>query len=215
MAVNQDIVDALVVLDNTVQAQIAEATLTKEAADALVLAFNSTKDYVETQLNNVDNTSDADKALSILSIAKFLTKQDSLVDGVNISTINGSSLLSGAPLVIERGQVEVPVLDYDNRASLRTPANTASIPLPGSVVNIQHLGHFQYSIEDKFLEDDETVFVTTFENVVRGQWVMMTPAYEWTEANKMFEVAVLNEYMEDEEIRHDSYNNKVDEVPHQ
>jgi hypothetical protein len=207
MAVNQDIVDSLVVLDNTVQAQIAEATLTKEAADALVSAFNATKDYVETQLNSVDNTSDADKALSILSIAEFLKKQDSLVDGTNISTVNGVSLLSGIPLVIERGATSLRTLPYESRGVLRSPA--APLPVADDSVVIEFIGQFIYVESISEPDEDETCFTAVHPDTAApiGQWLLNLPHPDYLNASNLFKDSILNDYIEYEETRITGYTN--------
>ena len=176
----------------------------------LYTGYATTKDTVDNDLNNVNNTSDVDKPVSTAQATALATKQATLVDGDNISTVNGNSLLSGTPLVIERGPVEVPILQYIDRATLRTPV--LPVPLTGDVVNIPHLGHFQYYLVADYVEvyvdDDETVFeaVNPSDGVTPiGQWVMTLPAYEFTEAQKMFENAVLWEWMEDEELRFNTY----------
>jgi hypothetical protein len=160
-------------------------------------------------LNLVDNTADVDKPVSTAAQAESDTKQDTLVDGSNISTLNGISLLNGTPLVIGRGAVEIPVLSYANRASLRTPV--LPIPSAGDILNIPHLGHFQYSTAFEFIDDDEMVFEAVDPadglnpgNPI-GQWVLTIPSYEWTEVQKMFSNAVLLEWMEDEELRFNTY----------
>jgi hypothetical protein len=177
--------------------------------NAAVLAFTATTYTVANELNYVENTTDLDKVISTAATAALLTKQATLVDGVNISTVNGVSLLGGTPLVVARGQVEIPILSYANRADLRTPI--LPIPLSGDVVTIAHLGHFQYSSTFEFVDDDEMVFEAIDPvdgdnpgNPI-GQWVLTIPAYEWTEAQKMFENALLWEWMEDEQLRFNTY----------
>ena len=51
-------------------------------------------------LGNVDNTSDADKPVSTATQTALDAKQDTLVSGTNIKTINGSSILGSGDLVI-------------------------------------------------------------------------------------------------------------------
>ena len=174
--------------------------------DDAITAFTATTNTVTNNLNNVDNTSDADKPVSTDAATSIATKQATLVDNVNISTINGVSILTGMPLVVARGAVEIPVLSYENRADLRTPI--VPVPTDGDVTNIPHLGLFQYSTAFEYLDDDETVIeaVDPADGITPiGQWVMSLPAYEWTEAQKMFENAVLWEWMEDEQLRAATY----------
>jgi hypothetical protein len=186
--------------------QTIEASALKDAINALFDAYASTKSRVDNELNQVENTSDADKSVSDAVVDLLLGYQLKLVSGDNFSTVNGNSLLSGTPLVIERGQVEIPTLVYASRSSLRTPV----IPLPGAgdVVNIPHLGEFQYSTSFDYVDDDEMVFqaVNPSDGTTPiGQWVLSKPAYEFTEAQKMFENAFLWEWMEDEETRIKGY----------
>jgi hypothetical protein len=176
------------------------------SVNSAVGLFDATTNKVNNELNLVDNTADIDKPISSSVQTAIDLKQNILVDGVNISTINGKSILSGTPLVIERGAVEVPALSYDNRDSLRTPI--LPTPLAGDVVNIPHLGYFQYDTVFEYVDDDETVFeaVDPSDGVTPiGQWVMSIPAFEFTEAQKMFENAVLWEWMEDEQLRFNTY----------
>jgi hypothetical protein len=53
------------------------------------------------ELDEAENTADKDKIISDLTL-EIAKKQDVLVDGLNLSTVNGISLLSGTPLVVER-----------------------------------------------------------------------------------------------------------------
>ena len=206
MATIQEVVDQVESLDTSVQEQTAQSAVTKSSADSLVTSFQATKDKVDNELNNVDNTADADKPVSLAAQVESDTKQDILVDGDNISTVNGVSLLSGVALVIARGQVEIPVLAYENRGDLRTPV--LPVPLTGDVVNIPNLGEFQYITSFEYIDDDETVFqsVTPLDNVTPiGQWVLSKPAYDWLEAQKLFSNAVLWEWMEDEQLRFNTH----------
>jgi hypothetical protein len=182
--------------------QTIAANSLKDAIDILTTAYATTKSTVDNNLNNVDNTSDADKPISTSALTEFLT----YVKTSNLATVNGQPLNTGQALVIARGQVEVPVLDYANRDSLRTPV--LPVPLTGDVVNIAHLGHFQYITSFEYVDDDEMVFesVDPADGVTPiGQWVLSLPAYEFTEAQKMFENAVLFEWMEDEQLRFNTY----------
>lgn len=178
-----------------------------------VAAFNAITNRVTNELDLVDNTSDKDKPVSDAVTTLLALKQATLVSGDNISTVNGESILTGAPLVIARGQVEIPAITYETRASLRTPVTP--IPITGDVVNIRHLGHFQFSSLLEFIDDDEMVIesVSPADGVTPvGQWVMTLPAYEWTEAQKMFEYATIWEWMEDEELRWSKYDDHHNEV---
>ena len=63
-------------------------------------------------LANVDNTSDADKPVSTAQREALDRKQDALVSGENIKTINGMSILGGGDIVITNGdELAVPRLN--------------------------------------------------------------------------------------------------------
>jgi hypothetical protein len=187
---------------NLTTAVVAQQT----SVDEVITDFAATTTKVTTELNLVDNTADADKPISTDTQTALDTKQPTLVSGDNISTINGESILSGSPLVIARGQVEIPLLQYEDRANLRTPV--APEPSTGDVVNIPNLGQLQYTSSFDYFDDDETVFevVSSSDGVTPiGQWYLAIPAYEWLESQKMFENALLWEWMEDESTRHSTF----------
>jgi hypothetical protein len=103
------------------------------------------------------------------------------------------------------GALNLTQLDYSLRATLRTPASN---PSTGDVIMIPNLGKFQYNPTFNFVDDDEIAFevLDSSDGVTPiGQWVMTTPAYEWTEAQKLFSNAVLWEWMEDEQLRFNTY----------
>ena len=56
-------------------------------------------------LDQVDNTRDVDKPLSSATLSALTTKNDVLVSGTNIHTINGQSLLSAGNLVVDKNFV--------------------------------------------------------------------------------------------------------------
>jgi hypothetical protein len=168
--------------------------------------FNSVITRVNSELNLVNNTADVDKVVSIPQQAAIDLKQDTLVSGTSIATINGLSLLEHTELVIARGMQEMPVTLYSDRASLRAP--TEPLPQTGDIENIQHLGVFQYvETADNtipYFDDDEMVFeaVDPDDNtIILGQWVMALPGYEFTKAQEMFENALLWDWMEDSDLR--------------
>jgi hypothetical protein len=59
-----------------------------------------TLDKAAVGLSNVDNTSDANKPVSTAQATAIALKQDTLVSGTNIKTINGNSVLGSGNLVI-------------------------------------------------------------------------------------------------------------------
>ena len=60
-------------------------------------------------LGNVDNTSDMNKPVSTAQAAAIAAKQDTLVSGTNIKTINGQSVLGSGNLAISAGLTPVVV----------------------------------------------------------------------------------------------------------
>jgi len=59
-----------------------------------------TLDNAAVGLGNVDNTSDEDKPVSLAQATAIGAKQDTLVSGTNIKTINGNSILGSGNIVI-------------------------------------------------------------------------------------------------------------------
>lgn len=59
-----------------------------------------TLDKADVGLSNVDNTSDANKPVSTAQAASIATKQDTLVSGTNIKTVNSTSLLGSGNIAI-------------------------------------------------------------------------------------------------------------------
>jgi hypothetical protein len=192
-------------LTTSTTALLSAVTIQQTAVQVAVGEFSATTNTVNNDLNNVDNTSDANKPISLSAISEFLL----YVKTSNLATVNGLDLNTGLDLVIARGQVEIPVLSYVNRATLRTPV--LPVPLTGDVVNIPHLGHFQYITSFEYIDDDEIAFEAIDPvggldpGAPIGQWVLTTPAYEWTEVQKIFQNAVLWERWEDEELRFNTY----------
>ena len=62
-----------------------------------------TLDKTAVGLNNVDNTSDANKPVSTAQATAIGLKQDALVSGTNIKTVNGTSVLGSGDIIISGG----------------------------------------------------------------------------------------------------------------
>jgi len=90
-----DLTSATTTLTTNVAAQ-------QVAVESAVTNFTAVIDKVNNDLSDVDNTTDLNKPVSDPQQTLINTKQDTLVEGQNISTVNGQSLLSGVPLVIVR-----------------------------------------------------------------------------------------------------------------
>jgi hypothetical protein len=90
--------DSVLIAFGKLQAQITAnlTTLTTHVAD-----LNNPHAVTKTQvgLSNVDNTSDANKPVSSATQTALNVKQDTLVSGTNIKTINGESVLGGGNIV--------------------------------------------------------------------------------------------------------------------
>ena len=148
-------------------------------------------------LDKVDNIADLNKAISSFTQIEIDKKQDLLKSGGNISTINGVSLLSGLPLVIERSATSLHRIAYTDVSSLKTP----SVPLPveDDSVIVDGLGLFMYTKEINEPEDEETCFTAKHpvSKMPIGQWLLVIPSYEWISANSEIEKSIFREYMAD------------------
>ena len=185
----------------------AAVAVQQSAVNASVLAFQAITDKVNNDLNNVDNTSDADKPISTLQQSAINSKQETLISGSNLSTINGLSILSGNDLIIERSPTSLTSLAYENIGSLRTPSTP--LPIADDSLIIEGLGQFMYV--DTLLEpdDDETCFTAVHPDtgVEIGQWLLRIPAYEWTAAHNILPDSILREWMDDEYLRFEQHHN--------
>ena len=208
MATIQQLVDAVALLDTSVQANTTQSTVTKAAADALVLLFQATKDSVDNDLNNVTNTADADKIISDLVQTALGLKQANLVSGTNISTVNGQSLLSGAPIVIADSPTSFTSLSYANKGTLRTPLDENDLPLIDHTVTVKELGQFMFVTTTDEPDDDETCFTAVHPTtgVPIGQWLLEQPAHEWLDAHHSMERSQLREWMDDEYLRFQAHH---------
>jgi hypothetical protein len=82
-------------------------TLAEVPADAVTSVNSQIGDVVldksDVGLSNVDNTSDTDKPISAATATALSGKQDTLVSGTNIKSVNGSSILGSGDLIISGG----------------------------------------------------------------------------------------------------------------
>ena len=160
-----------------------------------VTAFANTTSRVSNGLNNVDNTHDIDKPIGTLAQTALDTKQATLVSGVNISTVNGQSLLGGQPLVIARSATSLNNVAYDDRSTLRT----MSPEVDDSTV-VAGLGLFMWVSTQLEPDDDETCFTTS-----AGQWILRIPSSDLIAAWGQFEDEYFNDWIEDEPKRFAAY----------
>lgn len=201
MATLQQLTDAIALLDTSVQAQTTQSSATKTATDLLVTNYQLTKDKVDNDLNNVSNTADSDKPLSLADIAALLLK----LNISDLATINGNPLNTGLALVIERSPTSLTSLPYADIGSLRTPI--APLPIADDAVTINGLGMFMYVSTTDEPDDDETCFtaVDPSSGLPIGQWLLRLPAYEWTSAHNLIRNSIMREWMDDEQTRISNY----------
>jgi hypothetical protein len=176
-------------LSTAATALTTAVNISKSNTDAAIATFAETTNTVVNSLNLVDNTADIDKPVSTLQASAIAGRQATLVDGTNISTVNGMSLLDGSPLVIERAPTEIAAETYDNRADLKTIVGS----LAGDSVVVEGIGLLQFVETEEEPEDDETCF--TVPGV--GQWLLAAPAVDLIAAHNIFEVNIVYEAQED------------------
>ena len=75
-------------------------------------------------LGNVDNTSDADKPISTATQTALNSKQDTLVSGTNIKTLEGQSLLGNGN--IDLTKADVGLSNVDNTSDADKPISSAA-----------------------------------------------------------------------------------------
>ena len=158
-------------------------------------AFANVTVRVNSGLNNVANTTDLNKPISTATQTALNAKQATLVSGVNISTVNGISLLGGSPLVIVRSATSLNKVAYTDRATLR--ATTSE--LDDSTI-VDGLGLFMWVNTQEEPDDDETCFTTA-----TGQWLLQLPAWDLIEAWNLIVKSIMDDWMEDEPNRFDTY----------
>lgn len=166
---------------------------------AAVTAITATTARVNA-LNLVDNTTDIGKPVSTATQTALSAKQATLVSGVNISTVNGLSLLSGAPLIIVRSATSHNTLAYADRATMRSTFSQVD----DSTV-IEGLGLFLWVASQLEPDDDETCF-----NTAAGQWLLAIAAPDLTDSWNYYETATTEDWREDEALRFAEFlaNNK-------
>lgn len=74
-------------------------------------------------LENVDNTADLDKPVSTAQRAALDQKQNNLVTGANLKTVNGQDLLGAGDVAITKG--DVGLANVDNTSDADKPVSTA------------------------------------------------------------------------------------------
>jgi hypothetical protein len=169
--------------------------------DDAVEQFTASIDTINNDLNNVDNTSDADKPLSDAGQIALDAKQPTLVSGTNISTINGVSVLEGGDLVIARSPTSLAKIGYEERGTLTSDPVLPNLPnvVDDSII-VEGIGLLMWHDTLDEPDDDETCFSTP-----SGQWLLHLPEYDLLSAWSLVEDSLRDELDEDEEIRFNSY----------
>lgn len=186
MATIQELVNSVDALDASVQAQTSQAATSKIALDDAVSEFSATTSKLDTELNNVDNTSDADKEVSTAQALAIGQK----VNTSDLATVNGQSLNTGEALVIERSATSLVFMEYEDRGDLKT---IAIQPIVDDSVQVEGIGLFKFHTTQLEPIDDETCF--NHQN--GGQWLLMNPHYDLSCAYDLFETAVIFDFLED------------------
>lgn len=115
----------LLIVDNGYTAVISAGNIVSGISAISIDHINSTDNphnvtKAQVGLGNVDNTSDLNKPISLAMLTALDSKQDLLVSGLNLKTINGQSLLGSGDLIFANavnsvnGQVGVVSLTTDN-----------------------------------------------------------------------------------------------------
>lgn len=167
----------------------------QQAVTSAVAEFTAVTSRVNTGLNNVDNTSDANKPVSTAAQTALNLKQVKLVSGVNIKRVNGVDLLGEGDIVIVRSATSLNRVLYDNRASLRSTTSQED-----DATLVEGLGLFMWINTKLEPDDDETCFTTA-----TGQWLLQAPAWELINAWNSLETSITDDWREDEPARFAAY----------
>jgi hypothetical protein len=169
--------------------------------DDAVAQFTASIDTINNDLNNVDNTSDANKPISNAGLAALGAKQPTLISGTNISTVNGVSVLEGGDLVIARSPTSLAKIGYEERGNLTSDPVLPNLPnvVDDSII-VEGIGLLMWHDTLDEPDDDETCFSTP-----SGQWLLHLPEFDLLSAWSLVESSIRDELDEDEEIRFNSY----------
>jgi hypothetical protein len=140
---------------------------------------------------NIDNTSDNDKPVSTAQQTAIGLKQDTIVSATHVKTLNGQSIVGAGDLAITFNADPTSVVDYDDRADLRSLT-----PEADEAIIVEGIGEFTWVSTTTEPDDDETCFTTS-----AGQWLLRVPAWDWTNAQLLFSNGILSDWMEDEPTR--------------
>lgn len=110
---------------NVMLAKKIEVDTVDSKADAHIAKVDNPHGVTKAQvgLENVDNTADVDKPISTATQAALGSKQDSLVSGINIKTIEGQSLVGSGNIDLSKS--DVGLANVDNTADIDKPISTS------------------------------------------------------------------------------------------
>jgi len=173
-------IEAAVAALTTATTTLTDAVLVQRAVvDAAIGGFAATTTRVNA-LSNVDNTTDANKPVSTAQGVAIGLKQNALVSGTTIRTVNGLSLLGSGDTVIPRGATSLTTIPYSNIAELRSILTT---PAADDSMLIEEVGLFQWYATRLFFDDGETAINTlATSNGAIGQWRLKVPGYDLLQA---------------------------------
>lgn len=186
---------AIAALTTSTTALITAVGVLQTSVTNAIANFASVITRVNTGLNLVDNTRDADKPVSIATQTALNLKQATLVSGTNIKRVNGVDLLGAGDIVIVRSATSLNRVTYDNRATLR-----ALTPQVDDSTLIENLGLFMWVNSKLEPDDDETCFDTA-----TGQWLLQAPAWDLIDAWNLLEQSITDDWREDEPTRFAAY----------
>jgi hypothetical protein len=173
-------------------AELATAIQTaQDATAAEVIAIDGLTAVSQTLVQRITDSADSwDSTESAL--ASYVTsnnlvvadKQDT-ISAANQKTVNGQSLIGTGDITIVLGATVVVTKEWSDRDTLRTTAGTV-----GDSILVKNIGLMVWQAEAEYLDDGEICFVTTIASTITGQWVLKTPAYEFTEIHRLGEMNI-------------------------
>jgi hypothetical protein len=182
---------------------VSDVTIQQSAVNDAVSNFAATTARVDA-LPLVENTSDLGKPISTAAQTESDTKQDTLVSGTGIKTINGGSLLGAGNITIATLSTVAMVMTYEQR-SLLSDASHVGEELEGNTMIVEGIGALRWTfsdIADREPDDDETCFTGSNND---GQWLLYEPAYDLIQAHALVEKSFRNDFDEDENDRFAAY----------
>jgi hypothetical protein len=173
-------------LTTSTTALVTAVGLQQITVDAHIAAFDAVTNKVNTELNLVDNTADADKPVSTATQTALDLKQVSLVSGVNIKRVNGIDLTGAGDATILFSSTSMTKFQYDDRGDMRNLS-----PQLDDAAIIVGMGLYTWTNTKDEPDDDETCFSTA-----TGQWVLTIATRAFSDIQDTFEKEVLLDKLE-------------------